>query len=152
MVWIEATTEESVLVRAEREAAFMLVKDIATVGKLFPGVDRVDDRGGGVFRFLIAERSTLGVKFVGEYTNQYTERGPETYAFESFEGNMKVRGAWVVRGPDGAITVSQRITTELDVPVPRLLRAPVQLFAERELSTGVKAQLAGIRRLLESRG
>ncbi|MBI4816547.1 MAG: hypothetical protein HY791_09820 [Deltaproteobacteria bacterium] len=151
MTWIEAKTEQSVAVRAKRDDALRIIKDICRIGVMFPGVDRVEDRGGGKFRFLIAERSTLGVRFVGDYVNLYEEKGPDTYAFHSLEGNMKVRGFWQVRGVDGSVTITEQIATELEVPVPRMLKAPVQLFADRELSTGVKAQLEGIRRALEGR-
>ena len=92
----------------------------------------------------------LSHKFRGRYVNRYTEPAEGVVAFETVEGNRKTHGTWSVSGRDGAVTVAELLTVELDAPVPRILKKPATLFAERDAKNGVKRQLERIKQTLES--
>lgn len=148
MVWIEAKARASLPMRASRDAVRALILDVCTSGPYFPGVDRIEELGSGRYQWRLAERRTLGSRFTGLYVAEYREEGPDAVSWQTVEGNIKVRGRWHLGGPDGLLQVSVEVTTELDAPVPRLLKAPAQLFAEKEARDGLARQLEGIRRHL----
>lgn len=145
MVWIEATARASLLIRAPRDAVRALILDVCKSGPFFPGVDRIEDLGSGRYRWRLAERRTLGSRFTGLYVAEYREEGSDAVAWQTVEGNIKVRGRWRLGGVDGALQVSVECTTELDAPVPRILKAPATLFAEKEARDGLTLQLERLR-------
>lgn len=141
MVWIEAKARVSLPVRATRDAIRALILDVPKSGPFFPGVNRIEDLGSGRYRWTLVERRTLGSRFTGLYVAEYREEGPDAVAWETVEGNIKVKGRWHIGGSDGFVQVTVECTTELDAPVPRILKAPAVLFAEKEARDGLKLQL-----------
>jgi len=141
VVWIEAKARVSLPVRATRDAIRALILDVPKSGPFFPGVNRIEDLGSGRYRWTLVERRTLGSRFTGLYVAEYREEGPDAVAWETVEGNIKVRGRWHIGGSDGFVQVTVECTTELDAPVPRILKAPAVLFAEKEARDGLKLQL-----------
>ncbi len=148
MVWIQASASYQGVIRAPCAAILDLLRDVSASGPLFPGVDRIEDLGDGRYRWVIKERRTLGISFIGNYVAAY-ERTADAVTWKTIEGNMKTRGRWSVRGPDREARVHVETTTELDAPVPRFLKAPAQLFAIKETRDGLKAQFEGLRSTLE---
>lgn len=151
MVWIQFEVEGSLLVRSKRAEVFELIRDVPRSGKFFPGVERIEDLGDRRFRWVLAERRALGSSFKGEYINAYADNGTDEMSWQPVSGNMKTRGCWRISGPDDAVRVSLVITTELDAPVPRLLKKPAELFGEHETGTGLHKQLETLKRTLEVR-
>ena len=115
----------------------------------FSGVDRIEPLDDDRYRWVIKERRTLGISFIGNYVAKYRVENGTDVVWETLEGNMKTRGVWKTRGPDGRVHVEVTSTTELDAPVPRLMRKPAELFAVKETRDGLKAQFAGIKTTLE---
>lgn len=150
MVWIEATATHQVTIEAPRSRVLEVLRDVSRSGPFFPGVDRIEDLGEGRYRWIIKERRTLGTSFTGNYVAEYTVVGDQEVRWTTVEGNMKTRGAWRLSGPDNHVVVAGEVTTELDAPVPRFMKAPAQLFAVKESRDGLKAQLEGIKAEIES--
>ena len=150
MVWIEAAASYETYIRATRDDVATLIQNIAVIGPMFPGVDRIEDLGDGRYRWLIKERRTLGISFVGNYVSEYRVEGNSEVSWTTIEGNMKTRGAWRMSGPDGHVLVRVEAINDVDAPVPRFLKKPAQLFAIKETRDGIKAQLDNIKAALES--
>lgn len=151
MVWIQASASYQGLIRVPCADILDLLWDVSASGPLFPGVDRIESLGDARYRWVIKERRTLGVSFIGNYVAEY-ERTADAVIWTTVEGNMKTRGRWRVHGPDREARVHVEATTELDAPVPRFLKAPAQLFATKETRDGLKAQFEGLRATLERGG
>lgn len=140
MVWIETTVERTRTIPAETEKVLSLIMDVPTSGPFFPGVDQIVPLGDDTYRWELTERRTLGSSFRGVYTAQYQRSGSDI-RWQTIEGNIKVKGQWSVTGPNGAARVTVRVTTELDAPVPRILKKPAVVFAEMEAKNGLGKQL-----------
>lgn len=149
--WIEAKADKSFFIRVPKAAIYALIRDVPTSGILFPGVDRIEDLGAAKFRWQLAERSTAGIKFRGEYVSQYDFSRDDEITFESIDGNMKTKGRWrfVAAGEGTNVSVRVENQIELPVPIPRLLRKPVQMFADREVSSGFEQQFERIKAKLQ---
>lgn len=150
MVWIEATAEKNITVRATPEAAFQLLSDVPTIGMMWPGVDRVEPLGDNQYRWELEPRRTLGIVFKAEYVAQYKHNGRDEVTYDTVSGNVRSSGVWRVIPRGSGTEISMRVTSELEAPVPRMLKKPAELFAKKEVSDGLTAQLDQIRRRLES--
>jgi len=149
MVWIETRAQANINVRGEPSDVFALVCDVPTVGGFALGVDRIDDLGDNRYRWVMTARRAVGTVFRPEYVSQYHSDGKGELRFESIEGNVKANGVWRVSGGSGAVRLSLEVTSSVDVPIPRLLKKPAELFARLEASRGVDTQLKRIKERIE---
>ena len=149
MVGITAKACKSTTVFAPFARAVDTVRDVRTFGGYSPGVERIEDLGGGRYRWIIEERNTLGMSFKADYVNRYSNVGSGAVAFETESGNMTVQGTWQVSGEDREVTVTIDIESVVDLPVPRLLAGPARVFAQRELTRAIAAQLERFKRAIE---
>src|SRR5262245_49371947 len=94
MTWIESNTEQTVAIQAPMEKVFTFLTDVARNGHLFPGVEKIEVQGEGVYRWVLTERSTVGLKFKGDYVSRYTHNGKDEIVWEPISGNIKSRGRW----------------------------------------------------------
>ena len=151
MVWIETEGVAETFVRAPTAAVRRLILDVPRSGPFFPRVATIQDRGDGVYRWLLEPRRTLGAEFIGDYVTRYDSDSPHSVRWETVEGNLQVKGRWLLTEVPGGVNVRVEVTTGLDAPVPRLLKAPAVVFAQLETRQGLTAQLARLKTELESR-
>ena len=145
MVWIETHAERSLVIAADKSAIRALIVDVPTSGPFFPGVDRIDDLGDHTYGWWLTERRTLGTSFRGEYVTQYDVAGEGDVTWRTLRGNLEVTGRWSLSGPDGSVRVTVAVTTKRDAPVPRVLKKPAILFAEKEARDGLAKQLERVK-------
>lgn len=149
MVWIQSTVERTTTVRATKAAILDVVMDVPRSGRWFPGIDAIRPEGDDVFDWTLATRRTLGTSFTGQYRTKYTRHGDEAASWESLGGNMSVKGRWQLSGIDGHVFVRLTVTTELDAPVPKILKKPAELFARKEAGDGLAEQLKRLKTEME---
>ena len=53
------------------------------------GVDRIETEGEGLYHWLMAPRSTLGVKFRADYVVKYQNNGKDEISWTTVSGNTK---------------------------------------------------------------
>ncbi len=143
MVWISVHTERATTVRAPSAQIFAFLKNIPLAGPLFPGVERIESKGPNEFRWCLQERRMLGRSFLGEYTNLYEDDGVGELRWRTVGGNMKNEGTWRIQatGVEGSMRVRLEFRTEVDAPVPSVLKRPAELFLERETGKGAETML-----------
>lgn len=149
MVWIEAVGSAEIFVHAAPDEAHRLILDVPKSGTFFPRVATVEDRGDGVYRFRLEPRRTLGSEFTADYITRYYPESPRVVRWETVEGNLRVRGRWLITETAGGVRLRVEVTTGLEAPVPRFLKKPATLFAQRETRQGLDAQLARFKAELE---
>jgi carbon monoxide dehydrogenase subunit G len=150
MVLIRVETKKHVIVAATKRAAFQLLRDVEAVAQLMPGVERTETLAGNCYRCVLKPQSSLGFHFQGDYVCAYQDNGRDEISWTSPEGNMRSTGTWKIGGRDGAVTLTLQICTEIELPVPRVLRFAAQKYAELQASRGIDTQLALIREPLEA--
>ena len=149
MVWIEAEGSAEIFVHAPPDAARRLILDVPRSGPFFPRVVTVEDRGDRVYRWVLEPRRTLGAEFTADYVTRYYAESSRLIRWETVEGNLQVRGRWVLTEIAGGVRVRVEVSTGLEAPVPRLLKTPATLFAQRETRQGLAVQLARLKVELE---
>jgi carbon monoxide dehydrogenase subunit G len=152
MVWVTARARETIRVNAPVAKVFALLVDVPCSGKMFPGIERIEDQGSGRYLWILVERRTLGKSFFGRYTTQHENNGKDEVRWRTIDGNVKTSGTWTLRGSDGAVDVTVDVESTVDAPVPSILKRPAELFAIHETTSGVSKQLAGIKAAVEARG
>jgi carbon monoxide dehydrogenase subunit G len=149
MVMIETRAEASVTVEASPERAFALVRDVPAAGAFIPGVVRIEPVGDDTYRWQLQPRRGVGTTFTPDYVCRYTDNGRDEVSFQTVEGNVNVRGTWRVTPSGAGARITLSVHSEVDVPVPRLMKKPASLFASRDAQSSVERQLAGIKRRLD---
>lgn len=148
MAWIPAKSEVTMHIRAPLAAVFRFLTDVERSGRKFPGVETIERRPDG-FHWVLAERSTAGLKFKADYVVRYRDNGTNEISWTPVSGNLRSSGRWrMTPTPDG-VNVTLTAESEADVKVPRLLAAIARTFAQREHDQGVAGYVAAIKRALE---
>ena len=150
MVVIRVATKKHAIVAATKRSALELLRDVEATARLMPGVERTETSPGNRYRCVLKPQASLGMRFQGDYVCEYRDNGIDEISWSSPEGNMRSTGSWKIGGRDGAVTLSLDMFTEIELPVPRLLRFGAQKYAELQASRGVDAQLVLIRERLEA--
>ncbi len=144
MTEIVASGKRSAEIPAPLVEVFELLLDVPRVGMFWPGVERIDDLGDGRYRWTNEPRSAVGKTFYAVYVALYENNGRDEITFRSVEGNTDTHGSWRLRAVGDRTLVSVEVSSTVDIPIPRLLRKPAQLFAAREVRSGIDKQLQQI--------
>jgi carbon monoxide dehydrogenase subunit G len=147
-MWIEARARRVEPFPVTRARMFEFLADVPGSGRHFPGVESITPLGDGRYRWRLAERSTLGVRFQGDYVAVYEDDGVGVLSWRTKSGNLRSSGRWTLVERAGAVEASIELATELELPIPKLIARPIQLFADREVGHGLDAQLAAFHRVL----
>ncbi len=145
---------ESVVVPVPLAEAYAFFWDVPTSARCIPGLDRCEDGGPDVFRFVFAERSTGPVSMCVTYTAKYTGNGTDEIRFASTgaEGdNTDVDGiVRLERVDDGHTRVTVQQTLAPDTPVPRLLQSLIKSYVQGEATQAASNYLANVKKRLGS--
>lgn len=149
MTEIIATGKNAVEVDAPIAEVFELLLDVPRVGMFWPGVDSIEPLGDNRYRWKNQPRTAAGKTFHTEYVALYENNGRDAIDFRSVEGNTTTRGAWRLRERGGRTEVSLEISSTVEIPIPRLMRKPAEIFAGREVTSGIGQQLERLKQTLE---
>jgi carbon monoxide dehydrogenase subunit G len=106
------------------EQAFAMVSDVPGSAANFPGLERLDDLGDGVYRWNMRpfefSRFRHQVRYAARYTSD-AAAGTVIWTTEGSDGNTRADGIWrVVPDGDGArLSFENHLAVML--PVPRLV-------------------------------
>ena len=150
MLKLEVSAHRERFIHADLAACEALILDVERSGPLWPGVLGVERLGPDTFRWRLEPRRTLGTVFRPEYVSRYTATGPGAIDFDTVDGNVETQGSWRLTVQGRGLLVGLRVNSRVEVPLPGFLRRPASLFARREVASGIDAQLARIKSILES--
>lgn len=150
MVWLEVDGAAEIFVRCEMADARRAILDVPRSGAFFPRVSWIEDRGNGLYRWRLEPRRTLGAEFVGDYVTRYHSDAEDVVRWETVEGNLQVKGRWLLKPVPGGVQVQVKVRTQLEAPVPSFLKTPAMLFARRETHQGLTLQLSRLKQALET--
>jgi carbon monoxide dehydrogenase subunit G len=149
MIRIEVDTQTSIAIAAPAATVFAFVRDVRRAATYFPGIDKTEALGDGLYRYKLTERRTLGKTFAGEYIARYVENG-HTIVWSTTEGNMRSDGVWKVEGNDEQARLLVQMQTSFDESLPALLKRPISLFVRVECQKCLETQLASIKKVVEA--
>lgn len=127
-----SSLERTLDVAWPRDRAYELVADVPRSAGHFPGLQGIDDLGGGVFRWRLGTIKLPGFGFDAGYTAQYTfdeAAGTVVWASVPGAGNVQEEGSWLVEAAGDRTRLRFRSTLTVDVAVPRLVERVVKKAA-----------------------
>jgi len=129
LVEVEVSLHYTLEVGWDVDRAFALVADVPESAGNFPGLERLDDLGDGVYRWNMRPFEVSKFRHQVRYAARYvSDPGARTVVWTTVgsDGNTQADGAWRVSpsGSGARLTFENRLAVRL--PIPRLIARPAR--------------------------
>ncbi len=134
------------------EQAFEMVADVPRSASHFPGLERLEDKGDGIYRWHLASFKVGKFTFPVSYAARYIpdpDAGTVTWSTDAGSKNTRADGQWVVT-PDGdgtRLEFQNRLVVVL--PVPRMIARMANKIARDMTEKQIGAYLKRISRAMD---
>ena len=118
-------------VKASAKDIFDVLSDVPASASHFPKVARLVDLGKGAYRWEMEKVGTAKMNIQTIYASKYVsdrKRGTVTWTPVAGEGNALISGSWTITDKKKSTQVVLKISGELQVPLPSLMKAIVTPF------------------------
>ena len=118
-------------VKASAKDIFDVLSDVPTSASHFPKVARLVDLGKGAYRWEMEKVGTAKMNIQTIYASKYVsdrKKGTVTWTPVAGEGNALISGSWTITDKKKSTQVVLKISGELQVPLPSLMKAIVTPF------------------------
>jgi len=129
-------------VRAPFDAVFAVLSDVVASASHFPGVERLVDAGGGVFRWEMQRIGMGSVSMRTVYASTYVSDralGSVTWTPVEGVGNARIGGRWQLTDRRRATDLVLRIHGRVELPLPALMRSVAAPLVKGEFEKRVDA-------------
>lgn len=101
----------------------------------FPGLETFREQSPSVFYWCFKEFEFKSVKIKIEYATVFQFSDPSHISFSALDGpySSLVSGEWKLSALENGTQVNFRMSFQVELPIPRLMKALVAPLAEREL-------------------
>jgi carbon monoxide dehydrogenase subunit G len=136
-------------VKARPAAVFAVLSDVPDSASHFPKVARLVDLGGGAYRWEMEKVGTEKINIQTVYASKYVsdrKKGTVVWTPVKGEGNALIGGSWTITDKKKSTELVLKISGELNVPLPGLMKmivAPVILGENERLIEKYVANLTG---------
>lgn len=149
---IERTRE----VACPYERVFDVLSDVPVSVGHFPKMDRLEDEGGGVYRWEMQKIGVDKYHIQTIYACKYTSdraKGWVKWTPVKGTGNAQVKGKWTIKALDDAATRFTLSTTgELELPLPRLIKMLIAPVVRAEFTGMVDQYMDNLCETFEKKG
>ena len=122
-------------VKANASEVFGVLSDVPTSASFFPKVDKLVDLGGGSYRWEMAKIGIGQVNLQTIYASNYMSdeaKGTVVWTPVKGEGNALVSGSWKIVEKKKSTVVVLKITGDLTLPFPGLMKMVIAPVVEAE--------------------
>jgi carbon monoxide dehydrogenase subunit G len=122
-------------VKANANEVFGVLSDVPTSASFFPKVDKLVDLGGGSYRWEMAKIGIGQVNLQTIYASNYVSdqaKGTVVWTPVKGEGNALVSGSWKITEKKKSTVVVLKITGDLTLPFPGLMKMVIAPVVEAE--------------------
>ena len=112
-----------------------MLADVPTSASFFPKVDKLVDLGGGSYRWEMAKIGIGQVNLQTIYASNYVSdqaKGTVVWTPVKGEGNALVSGRWKITDKKKSTLVVLKITGDLTLPFPGLMKMVIAPVVEAE--------------------
>jgi carbon monoxide dehydrogenase subunit G len=134
-------------VNAPASEVFALLADVPASASHFPKVARLVDLGGNAYRWEMERIGTASVHIQTIYASRYVsakKKGTVAWTPIAGEGNAQIAGDWTITASKGFTRLVLKISGELHVPLPGLMKALVAPLVARENEGLIKQYIANL--------
>lgn len=122
-------------VKAKFAEVFELLSDVPASVAHFPKVEKLTDKGGGVYQWEMEKVGTTQVNIQTIYASKYVSdkaKGTVKWTPVKGVGNALVGGSWTIVDNKKSTGIALAIQGEIDVPLPGLMKMVVAPVVEGE--------------------
>ena len=122
-------------VKGKAADVFAVLSDVPTSVSHFPKVDQLTDLGDGVYKWEMEKVGTAQVNIQTVYACKYVNdkaKGTVKWTPVKGVGNAQVSGSWKVVDNKKSTSVELKITADVEVPLPGLMKMVVAPVVESE--------------------
>jgi carbon monoxide dehydrogenase subunit G len=131
-------------VKAPIKQVYDLVSDVPRSVSHFPKVEKLDDLGGGVYRWEMEKVGTPQVYIQTMYASRYVcdrKKGSVVWTPVEGQGNALVGGSWKLSTTKKGTKLELRIHGVAEVPLPALMKVVVVPVVQAEFEKLVEAYI-----------
>ncbi len=152
MAWVEGELDTTITIDAPYDEVLSFFQHPEEFKAAFGEMEKGEEVDGGVWEWVLEEKSEKGITFQGHYKVAYTETD-DGMTWESLdEGNMRSKGSSEVRDVgDGTTEVHYVERMRTDLPIPKLMAKVFRPIVSREVTKGLSNFLDNAKELLEDR-
>ena len=134
-------------VKGKAADVFAVLSDVPTSVSHFPKVDQLRDLGDGVYKWEMEKVGTAQVNIQTVYACKYVNdkaKGTVKWTPVKGVGNAQVSGSWKVVDNKKSTSVGLKITADVEVPLPGLMKMVVAPVVESEFEKLVDKYIANL--------
>ena len=134
-------------VKGKAADVFAVLSDVPTSVSHFPKVDQLTDLGDGVYKWEMEKVGTAQVNIQTVYACKYVNdkaKGTVKWTPVKGVGNAQVSGSWKVVDNKKSTSVELKITADVEVPLPGLMKMVVAPVVESEFEKLVDKYIANL--------
>jgi carbon monoxide dehydrogenase subunit G len=122
-------------VKASFSEVFEVLADVPTSASFYPGIDKLIDQGGGIYRWEMAKIGLAQVNLQTVYASKYVSnpaKGTVVWTPIAGQGNALVSGNWKITDHKKFTKVVLSIEAALTISLPALMKIVVAPLVEAE--------------------
>lgn len=134
-------------VKASAKEVFDVLADVPTSASYFPNVEQLVDLGGGAYRWEMAKIGIAQIHLQTIYASKYTSnraKGTVIWTPIKGEGNALVSGSWKITDKKTSTHIVLKISGELTIPLPSLMKMVVAPVVEAEFEKMIEQYIANL--------
>ncbi len=134
-------------VKGKAADVFAVLSDVPTSVSHFPKVDKLTDLGDGVYKWEMEKVGTAQVNIQTVYASKYVSdkaKGTVKWTPVKDVGNAQVSGSWKIVDNKKSTSIELKITANVDVPLPGLMKMVVAPVVESEFEKLVDKYVANL--------
>ena len=134
-------------VKAKYDDVYAVLSDVPKSVSHFPKVDKLTDMGDGVFKWEMEKVGTAQVNIQTVYASKYVSSKPKgtvTWTPVKGVGNALVGGHWKIKDNKKSTALELKISGQMDLPLPGLMKMVVAPVVEGEFEKLVDKYIANL--------
>lgn len=122
-------------VKASAKEVYGVLADVPTSASFYPKVDKLVDLGHGAYRWEMEKIGLAHIHLQTVYASKYVgnaAKGTVVWTPVPDQGNALVSGNWKITARKKSTHVVLKVSAELSVPLPALMKVVVEPLVEAE--------------------
>ena len=134
-------------VKSPASEVFGVLADVPVSASHFPKVDKLVDLGGGTYRWEMEKIGVAQIKLQTIYACKYLSnkaKGSVVWTPVKGEGNALISGSWKIGDKKKSTNLVLKITGELSIPLPGLMKMVVAPVVQAEFEKMVEKYIENL--------
>lgn len=146
---VSVTLNKKFNVGASIDKTFALLANVPESASHYPGVEKLNDQGDGVYEWIMEEIGAAGFSHQVIYASKYvSDEAAGTISWTPVGGNSDISGSWALAADGDGTSCTFNVNADLDVPVPRLLKGMVKPVVEQQFGSQTDIYIENLKKAL----